>query len=65
LAPYLQVVFGGTAVRYFMRVPPLARSMIGTAAFFDLIQRGGEKVLAKYTSERGRNSACDFNGMGW
>lgn len=29
-------------------------SLIGTAAFFDVMQRGGEKVLARYTSsERG------------
>lgn len=29
-------------------------SLIGTAAFFDVMQRGGEKLLAKYTSsERG------------
>ena len=28
-------------------------SLIGTAAFFDVMQRGGEKLLAKYTSSEG------------
>jgi membrane protein YqaA with SNARE-associated domain len=28
-------------------------SLIGTAAFFDVMQRGGERLLAKYTSSEG------------
>jgi membrane protein YqaA with SNARE-associated domain len=40
-------------------------SLIGTAAFFDLMQRGGEKVLAKYTSsERGAKFRMWFQRYG-
>jgi len=40
-------------------------SLIGTAAFFDVMQRGGEKVLARYTSsERGRKFRMWFQRYG-
>jgi membrane protein DedA with SNARE-associated domain len=40
-------------------------SLIGTAAFFDLMQRGGEKLLAKYTSsERGARFRMWFRRYG-
>jgi membrane protein YqaA with SNARE-associated domain len=40
-------------------------SLIGTAAFFDVMQRGGEKLLAKYTSsERGARFRAWFQRYG-
>ncbi len=40
-------------------------SLIGTAAFFDVMQRGGEKVLARYTSsERGAKFRAWFQRYG-
>lgn len=40
-------------------------SLIGTAAFFDVMQRGGEKVLARYTSsERGAKFRMWFQRYG-
>ncbi len=40
-------------------------SLIGTAAFFDVMQRGGEKVLARYTSsERGARFRSWFQRYG-
>jgi membrane protein YqaA with SNARE-associated domain len=40
-------------------------SLIGTAAFFDVMQRGGEKVLARYTSsERGARFRTWFQRYG-
>jgi membrane protein YqaA with SNARE-associated domain len=40
-------------------------SLIGTAAFFDVMRRGGEKVLAKYTSsERGAKFRMWFQRYG-
>jgi membrane protein YqaA with SNARE-associated domain len=40
-------------------------SLIGTAAFFDVMQRGGEKVLARYTSsERGLRFRSWFQRYG-
>jgi membrane protein DedA with SNARE-associated domain len=40
-------------------------SLIGTAAFFDVMQRGGEKLLAKYTSsERGARFRLWFQRYG-
>jgi membrane protein YqaA with SNARE-associated domain len=40
-------------------------SLIGTAAFFDVMQRGGEKLLAKYTSsERGAKFRAWFQRYG-
>ena len=40
-------------------------SLIGTAAFFDVMQRGGEKVLARYTSsERGAKFRMWFQKYG-
>lgn len=40
-------------------------SLIGTAAFFDVMQRGGEKVLARYTSsERGAKFRIWFQRYG-
>lgn len=40
-------------------------SLIGTAAFFDVMQRGGEKVMAKYTSsERGHKFRMWFQRYG-
>jgi membrane protein YqaA with SNARE-associated domain len=40
-------------------------SLIGTAAFFDVMQRGGERLLAKYTSsERGARFRAWFKRYG-
>jgi membrane protein YqaA with SNARE-associated domain len=40
-------------------------SLIGTAAFFDVMQRGGEKLLARYTSsERGAKFRAWFQRYG-
>ena len=40
-------------------------SLLGTAAFFDVMQRGGEKVLARYTSsERGARFRMWFQKYG-
>jgi len=40
-------------------------SLVGTAAFFDVMQRGGEKVLARYTSsERGHKFRIWFQRYG-
>ena len=43
----------------------VAGSLIGTAAFFDVMQRGGERLLAKYTSsERGAKFRAWFQRYG-